>query len=143
MRDLLWVRFAKVAGWECLFCHPKQKLFLSVYVDDFRMAGPQSNVTAMWKKIGAVLDLEEAVPSSGNTYLGCKQQDVSVSEDLVKEKAHLMHRLLNPKAGATREVDPVDKDPKPEPKSQAKAKPKAKGNAKTNFLAPIVTTRGS
>lgn len=31
--------FEPVKGWECLYVHRNDKLFLSVYVDDFKMAG--------------------------------------------------------------------------------------------------------
>ena len=34
----------KVPNWECLFVHRKQKLFLSVYVDDIKMAGKRSRI---------------------------------------------------------------------------------------------------
>ena len=46
---LLWERqfekafvelgWEKVSNWECLFVHKKQKLFLSVHVDDVKMDG--------------------------------------------------------------------------------------------------------
>lgn len=31
--------FHPVRRWESLFCHPKEKLFLDIYVDDFKMSG--------------------------------------------------------------------------------------------------------
>ena len=36
--------FEKCKGWECLYVHKKQQLFLSIYVDDFKMAGNQGNL---------------------------------------------------------------------------------------------------
>merc|ERR1711994_390322 len=66
--------FERIPGWECLFVHRKKQLFLSVYVDDFRMAGRQTNISPMWKTLGANLDLEPPVPSCDNTYLGCNQK---------------------------------------------------------------------
>ena len=39
----------KVPNWECLFVHRKQGLFLSVYVDDIKMAGKKQNISPMWK----------------------------------------------------------------------------------------------
>ena len=41
---------------------PKQKLFLSVYVDDFKMAGIKKNLAPMWNSIKTKLDLEPPVP---------------------------------------------------------------------------------
>ena len=37
--------------WRSCFYHPEQKLFLMVYVDDFKMAGPKDAVEAMWKRL--------------------------------------------------------------------------------------------
>ena len=37
----------KVPNWECLFVHRKQGLFLSVYVDDIKMAGRSQNMAPM------------------------------------------------------------------------------------------------
>ena len=36
------VGFTKVTGWECLYKHEKWGLFLSIYVDDFKMGGGES-----------------------------------------------------------------------------------------------------
>ena len=36
---LLKLGWEKVPGWECLFVHRESQAFLSVYVDDFKMAG--------------------------------------------------------------------------------------------------------
>ena len=38
-RAILKAGFEKIPGWECLLVHRRKQLFLSVYVDDFRMAG--------------------------------------------------------------------------------------------------------
>ena len=40
--------FVKLKGWECLNKHPQKGLFLSVYVDDFKMAGRAGTVAPMW-----------------------------------------------------------------------------------------------
>ena len=58
---LLWERqfeevvlergWEKVANSECLFVHRKQGLFLSVYVDDIKLAGKKQNMAPMWKKL--------------------------------------------------------------------------------------------
>ena len=34
--QLFNIGWKKVKGWECLYVHPKDKLFLSVYVGDFK-----------------------------------------------------------------------------------------------------------
>lgn len=53
------LNFAKIKGWECMYIHKEHALFLSVYVDDFKMAGKAPNVQQMWPQIGKVLDLEK------------------------------------------------------------------------------------
>ena len=39
----------EVSNWECLFVHRFQGLFLSVYVDDIKLAGKKQNLDPMWK----------------------------------------------------------------------------------------------
>ena len=58
--DLLWERqfgevllgrrWEKTPNCECLFVNRKQGLFLSVHVDDIKMAGKNQNMSPMWKK---------------------------------------------------------------------------------------------
>ena len=87
--------FNKIAGWECLYVNPVKQLFLSVYVDDFKMSGNAENLKPMWKTLGEKIDLEPSVPLNGNVYLGCGQSDVAVDKILVTEKQTLLHNLMN------------------------------------------------
>ena len=41
-----WERFS---NWEFLFVHREKVLFLSVYVDDIKLAGKKQNIDPMWK----------------------------------------------------------------------------------------------
>ena len=41
----------EVPNWECLSVHRKQRLFLSVNVDDMKMIGKKQNMAPMWKKL--------------------------------------------------------------------------------------------
>ena len=43
--------FKKVQGWECLYYHSEEQLFLGVYVDDFHMAGNKKNMSKMWDRL--------------------------------------------------------------------------------------------
>ena len=36
-------------NWECLLVHREKGLFLSVYVDDIKLAGKKHNIDPMWK----------------------------------------------------------------------------------------------
>ena len=46
---LLKYGWAKVSNWECLFVHREIGFFLSVYVDDIKLAGKKQNINPMWK----------------------------------------------------------------------------------------------
>ena len=71
MAGLLWQKYAEdviinklkfecVQGWECLYYHRKKQLFLSVYVDDAKIAGKKENLAPMWEQMGDYLELEPA-----------------------------------------------------------------------------------
>ena len=57
LAGLLWERqfekilskhgWEKIPNWECLFVHREKGLFLSVYVDDIKMAGKKQNLDPM------------------------------------------------------------------------------------------------
>ena len=57
-KAILKCGFEAVTGWECLYKHNKEQLFLSVYVDDFKMAGNRKNLSNMWKRLGELLDID-------------------------------------------------------------------------------------
>ena len=46
---LLQHGWEKIPNWECLFVHREKGLFLSVYVDDIKLAGKKQNLVPMWK----------------------------------------------------------------------------------------------
>ena len=41
-----------------MFWHPKLKLLLGVYVDDFKMSGPSNNIDGGWKLISSQIDMD-------------------------------------------------------------------------------------
>ena len=59
LAGLLWERqfekillkhgWEKIPNWECLFVHREKGFFLSVYVDDIKLAGKKQNLDPMWK----------------------------------------------------------------------------------------------
>ena len=53
-----------------MFWHPKLKLLLGVYVDDFKMSGPSKNIDEGWKLIASQIDMD--TPEDGGRYLGCE-----------------------------------------------------------------------
>ena len=78
LAGLLWERqfekvllkhgWEKVSNWECLFVHREKGLFLSVYVDDIKLAGKKRNLDPMWKVLKEV-DLGEPTSFLDHAYI--------------------------------------------------------------------------
>ena len=47
----------KIPNWECLFVHREKGLFLSVHVDDIKLAGKKQNLDPMWEVLNKEVDL--------------------------------------------------------------------------------------
>ena len=67
----------------------------SVYVDDYKMAGKAENVSKMWARLGKRFDLEPPVPFHNTVYLGCQQTNITIPEQIVKDRAALMSKILD------------------------------------------------
>ena len=52
--------------------HDELKLFLIIYVDDFKLAGPTENLSKGWKLLRKHIDIEEE--KDGGVFLGCNQE---------------------------------------------------------------------
>ena len=117
-----------------MYKHVKDQLFLSVYVDDFKMAGNKSTLKPMWEKIGKRIKLEESVPLDGNVYLGCGQHNVKTNLKLLKEKEEFWkdlntvrpHEVVPESDQTGTEDQATDSCPKKAGKRKVKAKAKAK-----------------
>ena len=80
LAGLLWERqfekillkhgWEKIPNWECLFVHREKGLFLSVYVDDIKLAGKKHNIDPMWKLLNKEVDLGETNIFPGSRILG-------------------------------------------------------------------------
>eukprot|EP00975_Prorocentrum_lima_P061554 12880580-Prorocentrum_lima.AAC.1 len=68
--------FKPIPDWRSCFVHPRLKLFLVVYVDDFKMSGPKQNLQEGWKLIRTSQKGTQAQilddPTNPDRYLGCK-----------------------------------------------------------------------
>ena len=80
---LLQYGWEKVSNWECLFVHRQKGLFLSVYVDDIKLAGKKQNIDPMWKVLNKAVDLGEPTSFLDHVYLGCTQRQCEISKDIV------------------------------------------------------------
>ena len=93
LAGLLWERqfekilmkngWEKVSNWECLFVHRQKGLFLSVYVDDIKLAGKKQNIDARWKVLNKEVDVGEPTSFQDHVYLGCTQRQCEISKDIV------------------------------------------------------------
>ena len=93
LAGLLWERqfekillkygWEKVPNWECLFVHGEKGLFLSVYVDDIKLAGKKQNLDPMWKLLNKEVDLGEPTSFLDRVFLGCTQRQCEISKDIV------------------------------------------------------------
>ena len=68
--------FEKLVDWECLYLHREKKLFLSVYVDDLKMAGKKENLAPMWELLQKHLTLDPPSKMVDNQYLGSTQREI-------------------------------------------------------------------
>ena len=57
--------------------------FLSVYVDDIKLAGKKENLDPMWKVLNKEVDLGEPTSFLDHVYLGCTQRQCEISKDIV------------------------------------------------------------
>ena len=93
LAGLLWERqcekillkhgWEKIPNWECLFVHCEKGLFLSVYVDDIKLAGKKQNIDPMWKLLNKEIDLGEPTSFLDHVYLGYTQRPCEISKDIV------------------------------------------------------------
>ncbi len=68
-----------------MFYHVELQVILSVYVDDFKMAGKKENLSKAWKlmdKAGLKLD----APQPFGDYLGCGQAPITLTKEQSKER---------------------------------------------------------
>ena len=76
-------RSGKVPMCECLLVHREKGLFLSVYVDDIKLAGKKQYLDSMWKLLNKEVDLGEPTSFLDHVYLGCTQRQCEISKNTV------------------------------------------------------------
>ena len=73
----------KIPNCECLFVHREKGSFLSVYVDDIKLAGKKQNLDPMWKVLNKEVDSGEPTSFLDHENLGCTQRQCEISKDTV------------------------------------------------------------
>ena len=104
---LLKYGWEKVPNWECLFVNREKGQFLSVYVDDFKLAGKKQNIDPMWKVLMKEVDLGEPTSFLDHVYLGCIQRECQTSKDVVDKKRNMFESKIF--AGAEEKLPSSDK----------------------------------
>ena len=99
---LLKYGWEKVSNCECLFVHREQGLFLSVYVDDIKLAGKKQNIDPMWKVLEKEVDLGEPTSFLDHVYLECTQRQCEISKDIVDNYRAMFESRIS--AGATEKL---------------------------------------
>ena len=98
-KSLLKYVWEKVSNWACLFVHREKGLFLSVYVDDIKLAGKKLNIDPMWKVLNKEVDLGEPTSFFGHENLGCTRRPCEISKDIVDSYRTMFESRIS--AGAT------------------------------------------
>ena len=57
-KNILSNGFARMRGWDNVYQHKTLQLWLSVYVDDFKLVGAKGNIGPMWKSLMKTIDLD-------------------------------------------------------------------------------------
>ena len=68
--------------WQSVFFHDELKLWLVVYVDDLKLAGPSANLAKGWNNIESAIEID--TPESLGRYFGCghvEQNQVTLTRD--------------------------------------------------------------
>lgn len=68
-----------IQTWPSCYYHPTWKLILSVYVDDFKLSGPDTYMEVSWIHLQQHLEMEEPVPAG--LYVGGKLSCVTSNVD--------------------------------------------------------------
>ena len=92
----------KVPNWECFFVHREKGLFLSVYVDDIKLAGKKQNLDPMWKVLNKEVDLGKPTSFLDREHLGCTQRQCEISKNIVDNYRIMFESRIS--AGATEKL---------------------------------------
>ena len=108
LAGLLWERqfekvllkygWEKVSSWECFFVHREKRLFLSVYVNDIKLAGKKQNINPMWKVLNEEVDLGEPTSFLNHVYLGCTQRECQIRKKFEDNYSDMLESRIS--AGA-------------------------------------------
>jgi len=85
-------------GWRSCFFNERLQCVLTIYVDDFKLAGPTENLAEAWELLKTKITIGETGPV--DTYLGCKHRNYSREVKVPKTPARDIPDDEAPPAGA-------------------------------------------
>ena len=68
---VLSLGYESIEEWPSVFWHPQRRMLLVVYLDDFKLSGPEISHDAAWKEIKTEIDITK--PEPVGHFLGCNQ----------------------------------------------------------------------
>ena len=92
----------KIPNWECLFVHREKGLFISVCVDDIKLAGKKQNIETMWRVLNKEVDLGEPTSFLGHENLVSTERQCEISKDIVDNYRNMCESRIS--AGATEKL---------------------------------------
>ena len=97
----------KVPNWDCLFVNREKGRFLSVCVDDIKLAGKKQNIDPMWKVLFKEVNLGQPTSFLDHVCLGCTQRECKTSKDMVDNYRNMFESKMS--AGATEKLPYTEK----------------------------------
>ena len=73
----------------------KTRLFLSVYVDDMKLAGKKQNINPNWKILMKDVELGEPTSFLYHVYLGCTHRECQISKDIVDNQRSMLESRIS------------------------------------------------
>ena len=95
-----------------LIVNREKGLFLSVYLDDIKLAGKKQNLDPMWKVLNKEVDLGEPTSFLDHVYLGCTQRECQISKDIVDNYRSMFESRIS--AGAMEKLPETKATEKPD-----------------------------
>ena len=92
----------KTSNLEYFFVLREKGLFLSVYVDDIKLAGKKQNIDPMWKVLNKEVDLGKPTSFLDHVYVGYNQRPCETSKDIVDNYRTMFESRIS--AGATEKL---------------------------------------
>ena len=87
---------------ECVLYNKEKGLFLSVHVDDIKLAGKKQNISPTLKFLVKDVDLGKPTSFLDHVHLGCTQRECQIGKDIVDNSRSMFESRIS--AGATEKL---------------------------------------